>query len=231
MTRLMVLCCSTLFLCGCSVNSGISQEIQSEFKSSIVFESELPVLTVNGVSFKVGELPTQSMFDEVKKFYKSEEQYQNDYNAILPASDNYKKFHSTVTENDEAYYTFRNQTRIIFGGQVEDGSYLEFTVSNLSDKDLLSLDCTVINTSVIYGNSIESVKLNDESIETVNDFVSLLGDYYVIKDVTEYDYIYSYMYSYDLSSSVNITFLVDDSENVVGIQENDIGLFLSKFFN
>lgn len=232
MNKFNLLCFSViLLLSGCANKNDVDTSDCDKLDDVVIFDTRLPVLTVNGVDYKIGTVPTEVMFISIKDYYKSKEQFDMDYNAMLSCATEFKKFRGSVTEDDAAFYSIQNQTRIIFGGQVSDGSYLEFTIANLADENLPSRECTVINTSVIYGDTIEEVKLDGKDITSKNDFIELLGESYSVRDVREYDYIYSYMYSYDLDEAANITFLLDGSDNVVGIQENDIGVFLNKFAN
>lgn len=119
-------------------------------------------------------------------------------------------------------------TRVVFGGQRDDGSYLSFSVSNLSSRNMVAANCTITNTSLIYGDSLGTVTYDDKEIKTRADMEALMGRDYSTKDSSEYDYIYDSMCVYTIDGYMTMTFLMSD-DNVVGVQQADLGEYANLF--
>lgn len=226
----------SLFITSCGrVLPSIKLEETEPILSSmpITFNSLLPEIKINDVIYTIGLQPTEEMFEAIRTYYVSEEQYNIDMSVSLFTGVEFieSRKDELQSNKDEGYFDYNSQSRLLFGGQHIDGSYLGFTVSNLGDERVTPDKSTVIGVSVIYGDSIKSCKLNDNEIVTLQDVVSLMGEDYQTRDVSEYDYIYTKLITYSLSDMSELTILLDNEDNVVGIQANNIVLFIDRFFN
>lgn len=226
-----------IFLMSCNrvlPSSKIEETEPALSQNYITFNSLLPEIKINDVHYVVGMPPTNDMFEAVRIYYTDEASYNADMGATLATS---IEFISSYSDNlqesadDEGYFDYNSQSRLLLGGQNIDGSYLGFTVTNLGDTSITADLSTVIGVSVLYGDSIKSCKLNDVEIKTLDDVVSLMGGNYATRDVSDYDYIYTKLVVYTLQDMSELTILLDTDDNVVGIQANNMVLFIEKFFN
>lgn len=224
----------------------------------IIFDTQLPLMKIDDMEFAIGKRPTDDMLSYISPFYKNHEQYHVDLDTTLQAANAWKTYmdnfdesladmqaeletevteESPTGETEEAIIEspdisedeLKNvATRIIFGGQQDDGSYLSFSVSNLGTKATVASNCIVTNTSVIYGDSLGKITYNDKEVKTRKDMESLMGTEYSIKDATEYDYIYDSMCVYTIDGYMTMSFLMH-GDDVVGVQQADLGEYANLF--